>query len=325
VELVDSYGRTINYLRLSVTDRCNFRCRYCMPAEGVTLRSHDEILSYEDLLLIARAAISMGVEKIRITGGEPLVRKGIVEFIRSLSRLPGLRHLALTTNALLLEEMADDLKGAGLHRLNISLDSLDPRTFAEITRGGDLERVKRGIAAAVTAGFPIKLNMVPMRGVNDHEIIPFAALTLDHPYAVRFIEYMPATGEEGWRDLLVPGREILDRISARFRLVPLNRGKYSGPSRDFAIEGGKGSIGIITAISGHFCNECNRIRVTSTGMVKSCLFSDAAVDLKPALSGGVEGVRRVLEGVVCAKPKGHGIDGTRQEGFTPFAMSKVGG
>ncbi|GAB4301161.1 MAG: GTP 3',8-cyclase MoaA [Desulfuromonadia bacterium] len=325
MELVDSYGRTINYLRLSVTDRCNFRCRYCMPAEGVSLRHHDEILSYEEFLVIARAAISMGVEKIRITGGEPLLRRGIVDFIRSLATLPGLRHLALTTNAFLLEEMADDLKSAGLHRLNISLDSLDPQTFAHITRGGDLERVMAGIAAASLAGFPIKLNMVPMRGVNDHEIIRFATLTLDHPYAVRFIEYMPAAKSDDWKSLLVPGGEILDRIASHFRLVPRDKGRYSGPSRDFAIEGGRGTIGIITPISGHFCSECNRIRVTSAGKVKSCLFSDAAVDLKPALAEGVEGVRRILEGVVCAKPKGHGMNETRQEGFTPFAMSGVGG
>lgn len=326
MELTDSHGRTINYLRLSVTDRCNFRCRYCMPVEGVQRHRQDDILSYEDLIRVAEAAISIGVEKIRITGGEPLVRKGIVPFISSLASLPGLRHLALTTNGYLLDTLAGDLKKTGLQRLNISLDSLDSRVFAEITRGGSLERVMAGIGAAALAGFPIKLNVVAMRGINDQELFDFAELTHDHPYTVRFIEYMPNAGGEGWRDHLLPGAEILERLSSRYQLEPLDRGPYSGPSRDFRIVGAHGSLGIITPISGHFCGQCNRIRVTSTGFAKSCLFSDAGVDLKSALrDGSIKDIAAALLTVVNDKPQNHHLSGVKPEGYSPFAMSGVGG
>ncbi len=198
MQLTDSLGRRINYLRLSVTDRCNLRCRYCMPGAGVDFLPHEAILSYEELLSIARIAVSLGVEKIRVTGGEPLVRRGIVPFLARLAQLPGLRHLALTTNGLLLAEMAEGLREAGVQRLNISLDSLSPDTFAAVTRGGELDRVLEGLAAAEQAGFlSLKINMVVMRGVNDGEILDFAALTLEKPYSVRFIEYMPTAGETG--------------------------------------------------------------------------------------------------------------------------------
>ena len=210
--MIDAHGRKINYLRLSVTDRCNLRCRYCMPADGFPLLPRGEILSYEELLLIARTAVSLGIEKIRVTGGEPLVRREILGFLSRLAGIPGLRQLVLTTNGLLLEEMAAPMKSAGVQRLNISIDSLVPENFRRITRGGEVSRVLSGIAAAEAAGFPIKLNMVVMRGVNDHEVVDFAALTLDKPYAVRFIEFMPSGAAPDWRSLVVPGREILDRI-----------------------------------------------------------------------------------------------------------------
>ena len=226
--MIDAHGRKINYLRLSVTDRCNLRCRYCMPADGVPWLPRGGILSYEELFLVARTAVSLGIEKIRVTGGEPLIRKGILGFLARLGGIPGLRQLVLTTNGLLLKEMAEPLKRTGVQRLNISIDSLVPETFRGITRGGDVSRVHSGIAAAEAAGFPIKLNMVVMRGVNDPEVVDFAALTLDKPYAVRFIEFMPSSADTDWQSMVVPGREILDRISKRFDFSRVEPGGTGG-------------------------------------------------------------------------------------------------
>ena len=326
MKLTDSHGRTINYLRLSVTDRCNMRCRYCMPAEGVPLKEHEAILSYEELLLIAEAALAIGVEKVRITGGEPLVRGGIVAFLAHLSARPGLRHLALTTNGLKLTEMATDLYRAGLQRLNVSLDSLNPATFADITRGGDLTKVLAGLDAAEAAGFPPpKLNVVIMAGVNDHEIIDFAEMTRRRGNSIRFIEYMPVVKEEGWQRFSVSGEDIIARIAARYPLEPVDKGPYAGPSRDFRIPGGKGSIGIITAISGHFCSDCNRIRVTSTGQAKGCLFSDQRTDLVPSLRPpDRDKLAAQLREIVAGKPERHGIscDTYQHQNFT---MAQIGG
>lgn len=326
MQLTDSLGRNINYLRLSVTDRCNMRCFYCMPKEGIVKKSHDELLSYEELLLIAETAVSLGIEKIRITGGEPLVRVGIVGFLERLAGIAGLRHLALTSNGLLLAEMADDLQRAGVQRLNISLDSLNPQTFSEITRGGDLRRVLAGLDAAEKAGFPPpKINVVIMRGVNDAEIFDFAEITRRRGNSVRFIEYMPVVQEEGWQRYCISGDEILQRIAERYPLVQIDKGKYAGPSRDFRIPDAQGSIGIITAVSGHFCSECNRIRVTSTGQAKGCLFSDQKTDLLPFLRPpDREGLKETLKSIVMTKPERHGIssDGYAHKNFT---MAQVGG
>ncbi len=326
MKLIDNHGRKINYLRLSVTDRCNLRCRYCMPAEGVELLGHEDILSYEDLQRVAKAAVSLGVEKIRITGGEPLVRKGIVPFLSSLADIPGLRQLVLTTNGLLLTEMAKDLRTAGVQRLNISLDSLKADTFRAITRTGDMERVLEGIAAAERAGFPPpKINMVVMRGINDSEVLDFARLTLDRPCTVRFIEYMPTTKEENWQALAVSGGEILDRLAACFTLDPIEKGMLAGPSRDFRIRGGAGAIGVITAISGHFCSDCNRIRVTSTGMAKSCLFAHEGLDLKPFLAVRDPTVlKNALLRLVGCKPARHGMSSAKND-HRAFAMANIGG
>lgn len=323
--LIDNFGRKINYLRLSVTDRCNFRCRYCMPAGGVAKLDHQEVLSYEELLLLAGAAVDLGIEKIRITGGEPLVRRGLSPFLTRLAALPGLRQLVLTTNGLLLPEMAQELKRAGVQRLNISLDSLQPEPFSRITRGGDLRRVQAGIAAAVEAGFPVKLNMVVMRGENDGELEDFAALTLQHPFAVRFIEYMPAIQEQNWERLVLSGEEILSRLAKRFSFAPIDRGALAGPAKEFRIAGGVGSIGVITPLSGHFCGDCNRIRVTSAGTVRSCLFGNDGFDLRPLLQAGDQAeVAAALRRIVGRKPAMHalGLTGTDH---TPFAMSGIGG
>jgi cyclic pyranopterin phosphate synthase len=326
MQLTDSIGRNINYLRLSVTDRCNMRCFYCMPKEGIVKKGHAAVLTYEELQLIAETAVGLGIEKIRITGGEPLVRTGIVAFLGRLSAIPGLRHLALTTNGLLLAEMAADLYQAGVQRLNVSLDSLNPRTFSEITRGGDLGRVLAGLEAAEQAGFPPpKINCVIMRGVNDTEILDFADRTLSHGNSIRFIEYMPAAREDDWQRYCISGEEILQRIAGRYTLEQVDKGPFAGPSRDFRIPGARGSIGIITAVSGHFCSECNRIRVTSTGQAKGCLFSDARTDLIPWLRPpDREGLAGALRRIVSAKPERHDIS---PDGYTHknFNMSQVGG
>lgn len=326
MELTDSHGRNINYLRLSVTDRCNMRCFYCMPEEGITKKEHGTILSYEELLLVSETAIGLGIEKIRITGGEPLVRAGIVGFLERLARIPGLRHLALTTNGLLLEQLADALHQAGVQRLNVSLDSLKPQTFSDITRGGDLKRVLGGLDAAERAGFPPpKINCVIMRGVNDSEILDFADMTLSHGNSIRFIEYMPAVKEDGWQRYCISGNEILERISGRYTLDQVDKGAFAGPSRDFRISGARGSIGIITAVSGHFCSECNRIRVTSTGQAKGCLFSDEKTDLVPYLRPtNRDQLAEALRRIVATKPERHSITG---EGYAHknFTMSQIGG
>ena len=324
--LFDPFGRKINYLRLSVTDRCNLRCIYCMPAEGVRKLKHEEILSYEELQLLAETAVRIGIEKIRITGGEPLVRKGIVDFLAGLSKIPGLRQLVLTTNGMLLSEMAEGLRAAGVHRINISLDSLKPEIFARITRRGNLDQVLTGIRTAESIGFPIKLNMVVMRGINDGEILDFAGLTMEKPFTVRFIEYMPSMKEPDWRSRVFSGDEVMRRISEAYRIRPFPReDSLSGPSRNFRIDGANGTIGIITAVSSHFCSECNRIRVTSSGTAKGCLFDNAEYDLKPILrSGNRSALETALREIVARKPERGAICDPNSH-RKPFDMSKVGG
>lgn len=325
MEMADTFGRTINYLRLSVTDRCNMRCVYCMPAEGIPLLKHSDVLSYEELLLIAETAVAAGIEKIRVTGGEPLVRKGIVPFLGRLSAIPGLRQLVLTTNGLHLAEMADSLRQAGVQRLNISLDSLRPATFASITRGANLDRVLAGIAAAERAGFPVKINAVVMRGVNDDELLDFVALTQKRSMTVRFIEYMPAIRPANWQELVVPGEEILSRIGERYCFEAQEREGLAGPARTFRIAGAAGTFGIITPVTGHFCEECNRIRITSAGRARSCLFADCSLDLKPYLaSNDRAGLAVALQSVVACKPQRHALAGDEQS-YTPFGMAALGG
>jgi GTP 3',8-cyclase len=322
--MLDGHGRTINYLRLSITDRCNLRCRYCMPAEGVTRKACGEILRYEELLRIVAAAAELGIRKVRVTGGEPLVRKGVLGFLRRVAGTPGIEEVALTTNGLLLAEQAQALRDAGVGRLNVSLDSLHPETFAAITRGGSLSAVLAGLKAAEAAGLPIKLNMVVMRQVNDREILSFAALSLTKPWSVRFIEYMPTLREDGWRQQVVSGGEILERLRRHFPLQAISSGSYCGPAKPYRIAGAPGTIGIITPISEHFCDSCNRIRVTATGLAKSCLFNDGVVDLKPYLRLPTAALGRMLQQVIAGKPAGHQLACERQLPI-PFSMASIGG
>ncbi len=322
--LIDPFGREINYLRLSVTDRCNMRCCYCMPAAGVDKLAPHDILSYEDLYRIARVAVGQGIEKIRVTGGEPLVRKGIIEFLARLKALPGLKELVLTSNGQLLPELAASLRIAGVQRVNISLDSLNPETFVAITRTGDLRQVVDGLMAAERVGLRVKINMVVMRGVNDSEIEDFAELTLARPVTVRFIEYMPSLKAGDWRSQVISGDEIIHRLAARYALRSVDGGERSGPARNFRINGAIGEIGVITAVSGHFCNSCNRVRVTATGTARSCLFSDAGVDLRPLLARDNQALAEGLRRVVAGKPSQHDLAGD-QDGYQAFAMAAIGG
>jgi cyclic pyranopterin phosphate synthase len=321
---MDAHGRSISYLRLSVTDRCNLRCQYCMPAEGVRKLEHSDILSFEQLHRIARLAVSLGIEKIRITGGEPLVRKGLVGFIQSLSTIDGLKEIDLTTNGLLLREFAPDLRRAGVQRLNVSLDSLKPDTYSSLTRGGRLEKAVDGIFAAEEAGFPpVKINTVVIRGVNDSEVLDFAALTLRTPHQIRFIEYMPTSIAPAWPSALVTGEEILKQISDVYPLNSLPHSDEAGPAKLFRIPGALGTIGIITPISSHFCASCNRIRVTASGVVKGCLF-DGGASLKPYLDCSDDELQAVLMGVLRNKPDRHHLLDSEAL-ITPFSMSEIGG
>ena len=323
--ILDSLGRTINYLRLSVTDRCNLRCSYCMPENGIGKVAHGDILSYEELYRIAAAAVALGIDKIRITGGEPLVRKGIIPFLQQLAEIPGLEQLVLTTNGVLLEQMAADLRAAGLQRLNISLDSLHPETFRQISRCGDLACVLAGIEKAQEQGFPLKLNMVVMRGINDHEILDFARLATTSSTTVRFIEYMPAIRALDWQRLVVPGEEILARLAEQYTLIPLEQAQMAGPARNFRISGAAGTVGVITPVTHQFCSECNRIRVTAGGVAKGCLFSSSQTDLKLALASGSNLIlARALGDIVDSKPVRHQIS-PGECNHQAFTMASIGG
>jgi len=327
--LTDTHQRVIRYLRISVTDRCNLRCRYCMPPEGVPDLRHEDILRYEELLRCARVAVGLGIHKVRITGGEPLVRKGLVSFIGALADMGGIRDLALTTNGLLLRPYAADLKAAGLQRVNISLDTLRRDRYTHITRRDALPAVLDGITAAREAGLePVKINVVVMRGVNDDEVIDFARLTLADPLIVRFIELMPmGAGEWNGGDDFLPGEEVLARLRSAFTLRKSDDG--SDPARAdrlYRLAGAAGQIGIIAPLSHHFCRLCNRLRITPDGCLRTCLFSETETDLKPVLRGGGsdEDLAALFRRSVREKPTGHGrIAGAWQKCCTN--MSRLGG
>ncbi len=312
--LVDSHKRKITYLRISVTDRCNLRCLYCMPEEGVALAPPMAILRYEEILRVARIAVEHGVTSIRVTGGEPLVRKGIADFIHELSVLPGLREVSLTTNGVALAEYAERLKKAGLKRVNVSLDSLKRDRFAGITRADQLDRVLQGLEEAQRVGLtPVKINMVVIRGFNDDEIIDFARISRSKPYHVRFIEYMPFNTEEGWdRDKCLSADEIksiIEKAEGPLEEVR-SRGHGAGPAQRFKFPGAPGELGFISPVTRHFCGECNRLRLTADGKIRVCLFSDAEIDLKTALRDGSpdKTIEDLLFRAVAEKPEGHNIN-----------------
>jgi len=318
--LSDSFQRPINYLRVAVTDRCNLRCVYCMPEEGVKWMPHDNVLSYEELITIIRASAELGISKIRVTGGEPLVRLGLVDFIDMIARIPGIEDIAMTTNGIFLAKYAADLKKAGLHRVNVSLDTLKADRFKKICRGvdsgGDIANVLAGIKAAQEAGLnPVKINMVVMAGVNDDEILEFARKTIDEGWHVRFIELMPFTGHDGKTPIGLTTRELKQRIDPLGRMEPYKHQWGNGPAKYYKIPEAKGTIGFISALSEHFCFSCNRLRLTADGKLRPCLMSETMIDLREPLRGGIsaEGLKGLIQQAVNAKPMGHHLS----EGFKP--------
>jgi cyclic pyranopterin phosphate synthase len=309
--MIDQFNRDINYLRVSVTDRCNLRCTYCMPKEGLSLIGHDDILKYEEMLRIIKIAAGKGITKVRITGGEPLVRRGVTEFIASLRTIPELTDVSLTTNGILLEAYAERLFEAGIRRINISLDSLNAEKYAKITRGGDIQAVLRGIRKVRETGFsPVKINIVAIKGFNDDEILDFARLTLDHPYQIRFIELM-ALGEAGIENngRYLANSVIKEQIGALGTLQAVSgRGTGNdGPARIYRLAGGAGEIGFISPVSCHFCHYCNRLRLTADGRLRACLLSDDETDLKGPLrqGGGDEEIGKLIQRAIARKPKQH--------------------
>jgi GTP 3',8-cyclase len=311
--MLDQYERNINYLRVSVTDRCNLRCTYCMPKEGLSQIGHDDILRYEEIHRIIRIAAGIGIMKVRITGGEPLVRRGVADFIASLHTIPGLKEMSLTTNGILLEGCAEGLFAAGIRRINVSLDSLDAEKYARITRGGEIQAVLRGIRKARETGFsPIKINVVAIKGFNDNEILDFARLTLDNPYQIRFIELMPL-GHAGIENSgrYLSNAVIRERIETMGRLEPVTgRGNgIDGPAQIYRLADSTGEIGFISPVSHHFCRTCNRLRLTADGHLRTCLLSDDETDLKEALRSGCDdgAIRELIRGAISRKPERHDI------------------
>ncbi len=329
-QLIDSFGRRIDYLRVSVTDRCNYRCFYCMPPEGIKGGKQSTFLSYEELTRIIRIFSELGVRKVRLTGGEPLVRRHIVNLVEQIAALPGIDDVSLSTNAHLLEQHARTLKQGGLNRVNISIDSLVPETFAEITRGGDLAAVIRGIDAAVAAGLnPVKLNMVVMKGLNDREIEPMLDFAHAHGAHLRFIETMPvgSSGMEGVAHYY-PAEKILERVQGHCgsELVPVTGGQGAGPARHYQTRDKKMRVGIITAMSQHFCESCNRVRLTAKGDLVLCLGKENSVGLREALRSGATDaeLKRLILAAIDKKPERHSFL-EADNGAVLHDMSSLGG
>ena len=325
--LVDRFGRVHDDLRLSVTDRCNLRCVYCMPAAGMTFLPRAEILSFEEITRVARVARDLGVRSVRLTGGEPLVRRGISDLVARIAAL-GFDDVALTTNAMLLSPMARRLASSGLRRVNISCDSLRPERFSAIRRRGTLDVVLDAMGAAEDAGLiPIKVNVVLLRGRNDDEIIDFAAFARDTGRIVRFIEYMPLDAEGTWeRTLLVPGREVVERVGAVWPLEAVQQHGDPAPADRYRFSDGKGEIGVISAVTEPFCGTCNRLRLTADGAIRNCLFSDAEHSVRDVLrDGGSDAdVALLLRRAVWGKLPGHGIN--EPDFLRPRrSMSMIGG
>jgi GTP 3',8-cyclase len=317
----DSFQRGISYLRISVTDRCNLRCIYCMPEEGVPLVLHDDILRFEEILPIVRSSVELGIDKIRITGGEPLVRSGMSRLVRMISNIPGIGDVSMTTNGIMLAKYADELREAGLQRVNISLDTLKADRYRRITRKGELDDVLKGIEAAASAGLkPVKINMVPMKGINEDEIIDFARMTLDKGWHVRFIELMPLNRVAEF----VPSVEVKKKIEALGALEPFAELAGNGAARYFRLPRADGTIGFISPVSEPFCQECNRLRLSSTGMLYACLFSTQGFDIRTPVRRGADigEIKDLITKAVASKPGEHHF---ANGGIENKKMSSIGG
>ena len=330
------FSRTISYLRLSLTDRCNLKCMYCVTEDEqsgcLTKLSHDELLSYEELLRVVRVAVDMGISKLRLTGGEPLVRTNIMHFIEQLAEIDALHDIRITTNGVLLEQYARGLITAGVNKINISLDTLQPKRFAQITGVDCFEKVWNGIAKARSVGFsPVKLNMVVMRGINDDELLDFAEMSRQTELQVRFIEFMPIGTSSRWdKRTYMSTDEIMERIKTMGPLIPVSGGRADGPASVYRLgEDALGKLGFISPISHHFCDRCNRLRLTSEGMLRACLLHDEETDLRSVLRrGGTDGdIRETLLTVIRNKPKGHQMEERLKEHGSDChgRMSRIGG
>ncbi len=332
--MIDGQGRKLNYLRLSVTDRCNLRCRYCMPQSGVTFIPHDEILNFDEMARLVRIMASLGVDRIRLTGGEPLVRKGLVDLARQIKQVDGIRFLGLTTNGVLLKDMAPALLDAGVDGLNISLDTLDVKRYQALTGFDALSKVQDGLQTALALPFlSVKINCVLAPQSRPSDWLPVIGLAKSHAVDVRLIEWMPMAGETA--GILPHGDDVLRQISDEYGILKADVGAQDGgPATYWNIDGFKGRVGMINAISHAFCSECNRLRLTSTGDLKLCLFYDAGVPLKPLLRSGAsdEAIADAILAAVQYKPKDHqGFVQTNEEGgkcalvHHPIGMYQTGG
>jgi cyclic pyranopterin phosphate synthase len=324
---LDRFGRKIHYLRISLTDHCNLRCVYCMPEE-ITFRPTAEMMQDDEVLLLTRLFADLGFDKIRLTGGEPTCRKNIVEIVRGVASTPGIRFVSMTTNGMLLSKLAGPMAEAGLERVNISLDTLNPEKFKRMTRWGDINKVWEGIQAAEAAGLkPIKLNAVAVRGYNDEEVVDLARLTCEHPWQVRFIEMMPIGRDNEFQvSQMISMQEMQERIERAFGLLePVSGGKLEGEARIYRIPGSQGDIGFISSLSAPFCMDCNRARLTPDGILRMCLLQEYELDLLTPLRAGasLEDLRRMVLNAVWNKPWGHGL----AEGNIPLnrEMSEIGG
>ncbi|KIL41668.1 molybdenum cofactor biosynthesis protein MoeA [Gordoniibacillus kamchatkensis] len=331
-KLIDKFGRVHDYLRISVTDRCNLRCVYCMPEDGMEFEREEHILSYEEIAKVVRVLAGMGVTKVRLTGGEPLVRKDLDQLIGQIADIPGIQDISLTTNGIFLAKKAEKLKAAGLYRLNISLDTLRPERFGLITRGGDVAKVLESVEACLRLGFePIKLNVVLMKGVNDDEIWQFIELTERNPLHVRFIEYMPI-GHEGdsWRNKYYPLNNILSQCEEKgWRFREETPAAGNGPARYYRVEGHQGTFGLIHPVSDHFCETCNRLRLTADGNIKPCLFWSDEFNVRKWI-GDDEKIKELFLQALDIKPENHEMAKVLakhepQHAPTIRRMSQIGG
>jgi cyclic pyranopterin phosphate synthase len=325
---VDRFGRNIHYLRISLTDRCNLRCVYCMPEE-IVFRPPAELMQDDEILALFRLFVELGFDKFRLTGGEPTVRAGVTELVRAMAATPGVRQVTMTTNGILLKRLARPLAEAGLARCNVSIDTLDPARFREITRGGRLGDVWKGIEAAEAAGLlPIKINAVVVRGYNDgQDVVDLARLTLEHAWQVRYIEMMPLGDVAAFaREQIVTEEEIRARIAAYVgQLTPLEGKRLDGEARLCKLPGARGTLGFISSVTAPFCAYCTRARLTADGRLRLCLLRDAEVDLLTSLRAGAspDKLKMLIQAAIWGKPWGHGLS----EGLTPTGrvMSQIGG
>jgi cyclic pyranopterin phosphate synthase len=327
-QLIDGMGRTIVNLRISVTDRCNFRCTYCMPADNVEFMDRSNLLSFEEIQRVAQIVSRMGINRLRLTGGEPLMRKNLPSLIQMLNEVDGIDDIAMTTNAYFLKDQAQSLKDAGLKRLNVSLDALDPDKFRDVNRRDCLQSVLDGLDAARKVGFKsIKINAVAVRNFSETEIMSLIEMGRSDGFEIRFIEFMPLDSDKVWeRDKVLFGHEIVDMIKENYELVPIDNSLEIGPASEYNFADGKGKIGIITAVSNPFCDHCNRIRMTADGKLRTCLFSTEETNLKKLIRSGAtdKTIIETIKQAVLVKEPGHKINLDDFERPTR-AMHAIGG